>query len=189
MTVQQALARPLMGIIDLCRFRPEGLARFDFSWQGFWQSWAALPFAAAPYAINSKMFTLLAAEQGMRSISLWQSVGVFAAAWVVYAWLFILVTRWLLLRNNALATLMVLNWLRLFKQLLVLPVLLLAGAGALPLSLLNLLYLGIGLYLLSVEVFILRTALGATLIQAIGFVILNVLMGLLLMRGVQFLLS
>ena len=187
-TVYQAVAQPLLGIADLCRFRREGLARFDYSWQGFWQSWAALPFAAAPFAINARMFAELAMGQGAHSISLWHSILVFAAGWLAYVALFLVVARFLLLQRGTLATLMVLNWLRLFKQLAALPLLLLAAGGALSPGLFTVIYLALGLYLISVEVFILRRALGATLAQAIGFVILDEVVGRLLVHGFQLLL-
>lgn len=185
-SVYQAVAQPLLGIAELCRFRREGFARFDFGWYGFWQSWSALPFAAAPFAINAKMFAMLASGQGGKAISLWQSILVFAAGWLAYVVLFLFVARLLMLNRGTLATLMVLNWLRLFKQLAVMPLLLLAGGGALPPSLFAMLYLGLGLFLISVEVYILRIALGATLIQAVGFVVLDELVGRLLVHGFQF---
>ena len=184
-SVYQAVAQPLLGIADLCRFRREGLARFDYSWNGFWQSWSALPFAAAPFAINAKMFAVLASGNGSHAISLWQSILVFAAGWLTYVVLFLFVARLLLLQRGTLATLMVLNWLRLFKQLAALPLLMLAGSGALPPALFAILYLALGLYLVTVEVFILRQALGATLLQAIGFVILDELASRLLVHGFQ----
>ena len=188
-SVYQAVAQPLLGIAELCLFRREGFSRFNFGWYGFWQSWSALPFAAAPFAINAKMFSVLASGQGAKAISLWQSILVFAASWLAYVVLFLLVARLLMLTRGTLATLMVLNWLRLFKQLAVMPLLLLAGAGALPSSLFAMLYLALSLYLISVEVYVLRIALGATLVQAVGFVVLDELVSRILVHGFQFLLS
>lgn len=187
-SVYQAVARPLLGIADLCRFRRAGFARFEFNWHGFWQSWSALPFAAAPFAINAKMFAVLASGNGSHAISLWQSILVFAASWLAYVALFLVVARLLLLQRGTLATLMVLNWLRLFKQVAALPLLLLAGGGVLPPGLFAVLYLALGLYLITVEVFVLRQALGATLLQAVGFVVLDELVSRLLVHGFQFLL-
>lgn len=187
-SVYQAVAQPLLGIAELCRFRREGFARFNFGWYGFWQSWSALPFAAAPFAINAKMFAMLASGQGNHPIGLWQSILVFAASWLAYVVLFLFVARLLLLTRGTLATLMVLNWLRLFKQLAVMPVLLLAGSGMLPPTPFTMIYLGLGLFLVSVEVYILRIALGATLIQAVGFVVLDELVSRILVHGFQFLL-
>lgn len=187
-SVYQAVAQPLLGIAELCLFRREGFSRFNLGWFGFWQSWAALPFAVAPFVINAKMFAVLAATQGSSSISLWQSILVFAAGWLTYVVLFLLVARLLMLNRGTLATLMVLNWLRLFKQLAVLPLLLLAAGGILPAGLFAVLYLALGFYLISVEVYILRIALGATLIQAIGFVVLDELVSRLLVHGFQFML-
>lgn len=185
-SVYQAVARPLLGIAELCRFRREGLANFDYSWHGFWQSWAALPFAAAPFAINARMFAQMAAAgQGVHSVSPWSAILVFAAGWIAYVALFLGVARFLLLRRGTLATLIVLNWLRLFKQLIALPLLVLGAGGLLSPGLFSILYLSLGLYLISVEVFILQRALGATLAQAIGFVVLDEMTSRLLVHAFQ----
>ncbi|MCH8684202.1 hypothetical protein [Pedomonas mirosovicensis] len=187
-SVYQAVAQPLLGIAELCRFRRAGLARFEYNWHGFWQSWSALPFAAAPFAVNAHMLSLLATGRGAHAISLSQSILVFAAGWLAYVALFLVVARFLLLHRGTLATLLVLNWLRLFKQLVTLPLLALAAGGVLSSGFLAVLYLALGVYLISVEIFILRQALGATLAQAIGFVVLDELTSRLLVHGFQLLL-
>lgn len=187
-SVFQAVVQPLLGIAELCRFRREGFSRFNFGWYGFWQSWSALPFAIAPFAVNARMFTLLTAPQGSKVISMGQSILVFTAGWMAYVVLFLLVARLLMLNRGTLATLMVLNWLRLFKQLAVMPLLLLAGGGLMPPGLFSVLYLSLGLFLISVEIYILRVALGATLVQAVGFVVLDELVSRLLVHEFQVLL-
>lgn len=175
MSLLRAVLSPLAGAARLCLFDRAGLHRFDATTHGFWQSWAALPFAAGPYLVGVQALGRLAEAAGQRPLDFGSTLAIFMTAWLVYAVMFLGLARLLHLDRTALPTLTVLNWFSLFQLLVATPMLLLGGYGVLGEGLFSLLYWALICYLFSVKVYILRVALGATFVQAIGLVVVDIL--------------
>lgn len=179
MSLMRAVLSPMAGVARLSLFDRTGLNRFDATPHGFWQSWAALPFAAGPYLVGVQGLGRLAAAAGQKPLDLPTTLAIFITAWLTYAVLFVGLAGLLHRQRSALPTLMVLNWFSLFQLLLAMPLLLLGGYGVLGESLFSLLYWGLICYLFSVKLYVLRVALGATFVQALGLVVVDILVDIL----------
>ena len=171
-------ARGLAGAWRLARLDPSGFHAFDLSEEGFWKSFQAAAVAAPLFALLVLLRTdeHPLSDDPLRAIFI-EAIG-YVIGWVAFPLAaFYLVTA-LGKGQRYTAYIIAYNWSVVLQIAAFVPVALLSASGALPGSgvvLLALLVTGAVIYY---QFFIVRTALGIDALPALGFVAIDLMLGL-----------
>lgn len=170
--------RSLEGAALLARLDRSGMDRFDLSVDGFWRSFMAALVAAPPYLV-------LLADRYEREETgphignvLFIEVISYALGWIAFPLVAVFLARMLGLGSRYIALVVANNWAAVLQVSLV--ALSVIAAGFLPESQQGPLTLTAILAALAYQWFVIRTALQASGLIALGLVVLDVLMSLML---------
>ena len=186
MPTSAEIARHLEGAWLLARGDRRGLGRLDLSVEGFWRSFSAAFLIAPAYALV--LLEQYAAvgwpEHGWRT-ALTELVA-YACGWVAFPIAAIFLTRLLNLAGRYVVLVVAANWSA------VLQIALYAAAVTLslvlPAPLRGPLLLAATLVILGYQWFVIRTALDTTTGTAIGLLLIDVLLGMMVSRTIDALL-
>jgi len=173
----------LYGAWRLMRFDPRGMRWFDLSVGGFWRSfWAALPVAPGYAVIVALEVSGRAQPVDPGWAILVGGLG-YALGWVALPLAAIPLTRLLRLTPGYVPLVVATNWASVLQALVVVPLAVLDATGMLPADAGGFLRLIADLYILVYLWFVVRTALQTNAGTAIGFVIVNEILGVFIHVG------
>lgn len=198
MDSQTHIGRALAGAAAMARFDRKGLRNFDFSFEGFWRSFYAvpvtLPIVIAAAAVTPAVIKRLAALDttgvaGTSAISpgsstlflIFETLG-FLASWAFFPVAMIWVARMLNLGSRYVPLIVAYNWSRVITSYAVSLPMVLFGLGVINVDLWSLIWFLMLFYLLAYRWFVIRTATEAGGGTAFGLVIFDVV-GTLLVQG------
>ncbi len=172
------VARAIYGAWRLMLFDADGMAFFDTSIDGFWRSFFAAVVVAPPYVLFV-VIGLTSAETEVVDPG-WTALvkcGAYLVSWVVFPAAAVFVTRLLGVTARYIPLIVAYNWSNVPPLLILLPVEVLAASGS-----------GIGetigtlalLFILVYEWFVVRIALGVAAFTAVGVVVIDVVLGLII---------
>jgi len=172
------VGRAIYGAWRLMLFDAGGMAYFDTSIDGFWRSFFAAAVVAPAYALFVVVrFTTAETEVVDPGWLALVKCGAYLASWVVFPAAAVLVTRLLGVTARYIPLIVAYNWSNVPSLLILLPVEMLAASGS-----------GIGetigslalLFILVYEWFVVRVALGVAAFTAVGIVVLDVLLAVII---------
>lgn len=177
----------LQGAWLLAKGDPSGLDWFDLSVEGFWKSFAAMLLAAPAYAVLLlDQYARLGWPQHLGG-SLAAETAAYLAGWLAFPLAAIFLTRFLGLAGRYVPLIVAVNWTGLAQVGLYLAVVL-AGL-VLPAPLFRLGLLIAAMLALVYQWFVVRTALRTGSGTAFGLVLIDLLLGLAVSRGLDGLLQ
>jgi hypothetical protein len=170
----------LTGAWRLARLDPGGLRYFDATVEGFWQSFQAAIIAAPIYAL----LVLLRVDEHPLSSDpfralLIEGIG-YVISWTAFPLAVWYLTRALNVSQRYFAYMVAYNWAVVLQVLAYLPVAALAALGIIPAGLVTILALAVTAAVLYYQFFIARTALQVDVLPALGIVVLDFTLGILL---------
>ncbi len=172
------VGRAIYGAWRLMLFDADGMAFFDTSIDGFWRSFFAAVVVAPAYVlfvvVNLATAETEAVDPGWVALV---KCGAYLASWVVFPAAAVFVTRLLGVTARYIPLIVAYNWSNVPALLILLPVEVLTASGS-----------GIGetigtfalLFILVYEWFVVRVALGVAAFTAVGVVVFDVLLGLII---------
>ena len=172
------VARAIYGAWRLMLFDAGGMAFFDTSIDGFWRSFFAAVVVAPAYVlfvvIGLSTAETEAVDPGWAALV---KGGAYLISWVVFPVAAILVTRLLGVTGRYIPLIVAYNWSNVPPLLILLPAEVLAASGS-----------GIGetigtvalLFILVYEWFVVRVALDVAPFTAVGIVVFDVVLGLMI---------
>jgi hypothetical protein len=172
------VARAIYGAWRLMLFDPGGMAHFDFSISGYWRSFFAAVVVAPAYVLF--VVVGLSAAEAEPVDPAWVAMvkgGAYLISWVVFPAAAILVTRLLGVTGRYIPLIVAYNWSNVPPLLILLPVELLAASGSEIGATMGTFAL---LFILVYEWFVVRVALDVPPFTAVGIVVLDVLLGLMI---------
>ncbi|MBT3790761.1 MAG: hypothetical protein HN725_09875 [Alphaproteobacteria bacterium] len=179
------ISSSLYGVWRLARRDPGGMNYLNLSVDGFWQSFFAALLAAPAYVI-----ILLVQRASTAEEATWlPDISSYLLGWICWPLLALVVTRMLNLSQNFIPYIIAYNWANVLHINFLLPIAIITHGGVMPDGMAVVLSLLATLAVLLYMWWVARVALGATTGVAIGFVILDVLLGFLLSRGTDALFS
>lgn len=173
-------ASSLWGLNRILRLDPRGIDSFNTSAEGFWNSFA-IAFLTLPFYLVQAMLFFFATEQDahwLRFLSM-EVVG-FALGWLALPVVMITVSRGLGCFNRFFHFMVPYNWFQLVVAGVLLPLSVIQSVGLLPDGLIMLLFLMTTSAFLMYGWFIARHGLGVSGGTAVGIVILDLLLSLLI---------
>lgn len=175
-----AAARGIAGAWRLARLDPNGFRYFDLSQEGFWKSFQAAAVAAPLFVL----LILLRSEEHPLSDDPLRAIFIEAIGYVV-GWTAFPLAAWYLAsalqkQQRYTAYIIAYNWANVIQVAAFLPVALLSASGVLPGSFVVLLALLLTGAVIYYQFFIVRTALGLEALPALGFVAIDLALGLLI---------
>lgn len=172
---RDAFARALSGALELFALKPQGLARFEQTVSGFWQSFQAAIFVAPPYFIAMLLQPERGLDAGLSGGALWVSgiIG-FVCGWLIFPLLALVLCRYFDLSARYVPLIIASNWTAV-PQMLVLFVALIVSL-ALPDGLAAILLMMATVWVMYVQWFVIRTALGTNGPTALAFLFLDLIL-------------
>lgn len=164
------IIRSIQGAWLLARFKPEGMAWFNITADGFWRSFFAAVLLAPFFAVPSAIFYAEATVSLGRYVA--ADIAHYVLAWIVFPVAMIYVARALNLTDRYVGFIIAYNWSAVIREVVFLP-LFLAVAYAGASWAIMFLWLSAGVYFVLIAIFIVRTALGTTLAVGIGITVLD----------------
>lgn len=187
MPSREEILRALQGAWLLAKGNISGLDWFDLSVEGFWKSFAALLLAAPAYAVLLlDQYARFGWPQHLAGALIAEAVG-YVAGWLAFPLAAIFLTRFLGLADRYVPLIVAVNWTALAQIGLYLAVVL-AGL-VLPGPLFRLGLLTAAMVALVYQWFVVRTALRTGSGTAVGLVLIDLLLGLAVSRGIDGLLQ
>ena len=172
------VGRGIYGAWRLMLFDAGGMAYFDTSIDGFWRSFFAAVVVAPAYVVFVVVgLTTAEAEVVDPAWAALVKGGAFVVSWVVFPAAAVFVTRLLGVTGRYIPLIVAYNWSNVPPLLILLPAEMLAASGS-----------GIGetvgtlalLFILVYEWFVVRVALGVAGFTAVGIVVFDVVLGLII---------
>ena len=172
------VGRAIYGAWRLMLFDAGGMAYLDTSIDGFWRSFFAAVVVAPAYVVF--VVTGLTTADAEAVDPAWAALvkgGTYLMSWVVFPAAAVFVTRLLGVTGRYIPLIVAYNWSNVPPLLILLPAAMLTASGS-----------GIGetigtlalLFILVYEWFVVRVALGVAAFTAVGIVVLDVLLGLII---------
>ena len=173
-----AAARGIAGAWRLARLDANGFRYFDLSEAGFWKSFQAAVVAAPLFVL----LILLRSEEHPLSDDPLRAIFIEAIGYVV-GWTAFPLAAWYLAsalqkQQRYTAYIIAYNWANVIQVAAFLPLALLSASGVLPGSFVVLLALLLTGAVIYYQFFIVRTALGVEVLPALGFVAIDLMLGL-----------
>ena len=167
----------LYGAWRLAHFDSDGMRYFDRSIVGFWRSFQ-VALLGAPLWIIILGVNLAQMHIGgsWTRVVIAEAIG-YVIGWVAYPLAAFYLTRIIDRQNDYIGFIVALNWSVTIQVCLMLPAHLIASTGLLPISVNFILVLGAEIAYLAIEWFITRTALRISGVGAVGFVVVDFVIG------------
>lgn len=177
------IARHLQGAWLLARGDRRGLDWFDLSVDGFWRSFSAAVLAAPVYAlVLLEQYAALGwPEQGWRTA--FAEAVAYACGWLAFPLAAIFLTRLLGLAGRYVTLVVAANWCAVLQVGLYAACV--TVSLVLPAGMRSPLLLGATLLILAYQWFVIRTALDTSVGTAVGLVLIDVLLGMMVSRAVD----
>jgi hypothetical protein len=170
----------LYGAWRLAHLDAGGMRYLDRSLDAFWRSFQVAVLAAPLWiVITAVQLAQMNATGGWFRVATAEAIS-YVISWVAFPLASFYISSFIDRERQYLGTIVALNWSQLLQLAFVLPVVLLMGSGLLPDPLAWLVGMAAQLALLIYEWFIIRTALNTTGLVAVGFVVLDFMIGRLL---------
>jgi hypothetical protein len=170
----------LTGAWRLAKLDPGGFRYFDPTPEGFWQSFQAAIIAAPIYAL----LILLRMDEHPLSDDLFRAVMIegigYVISWTAFPLAAWYVTRALNVSQRYLTYMVAYNWAVVLQVLAYLPVAILAALDIVPSGIVTMMALGVTAAVLYYQFFIARTSLQIEVLPALGLVVLDFTLGILL---------
>ncbi len=178
--------RALEGSLAIARRDPDASRFFDLSADSFWRSFGAVIYLAPIYLVFTFAEARMAAEIGDPSVTVIPSSGVLLTAemvtmlleWFAYPIVIFFLAPQFGLGKRVSTYIIVYNWSSLGIAIVMLPNFLLYLVGFFPVQMAILVNFGLLLAVFWYRWYIAREVLGAPAATAIGFVVLDVVLGL-----------
>ena len=165
------------GAWRLAHFDPNGMRYFDRSMTGFWRSFYVAVLVAPLWIIILAVdFAPMHFAGGWARVAIAETIG-YVINWVAYPLAAYYLTRFIDRPQEYAGFIVALNWGSLIQLGLQMPAHVIAGTAVVPAGLGEVLVVGTQLVALIYEWFITRTALRLSGFGAIGFVVLDFLIG------------
>ncbi|WP_404384196.1 hypothetical protein [Caenispirillum salinarum] len=181
-------ASSLWGLNRLLRLDARGIESFNLSVDGFWNSFI-VAFLTLPFYLIQSMLYFAGTEQDahwLRFLGL-ETVG-FALGWLVMPTVMITVSRMLGCFDRFYHYMVPYNWFQLVVAAVLLPLSIVQAVGLLPQGLVALLFLLTTSAFIMYGWFIARHGLGVSAGTAVGIILLDLLLSLLVNGGTDALL-
>ena len=175
------VARAIYGAWRLMLFDADGMTFFDLSTDGFWRSFFAAVVVAPAYVLFVAVG--LASAEAEAVDPAWAAVvkgGAYLISWVAFPVAAIFVTRLLGVTGRYIPLIVAYNWSNVPPLLILVPVELMAASGAGIAGTFGTLAL---LFILVYEWFIVRVALGVAAFTAVGIIVMDLLLALVIQTG------
>jgi hypothetical protein len=172
--------RSLAGVWRLAHLDASGYKLLDLSMEGFWKSFQAAIIAGPLFAL----LILLRADvhplsdDPMRAL-LVETIG-YVIGWTAFPLAALYLAKALGKEQRYPGYIVAYNWAQVLQILVFLPVALLSASELLPGLIMTALALGVTAAVLYFQYFICRTALGIDVLPALGFVAMDMMIGILL---------
>ena len=181
MTWGEEIRASVRGAVKLARFDADGMDDFNLTIDGFWRSFGAAlllaPFTAIMIALSSP------SPGGEITLTAFSQVVEYVLSWIAFPVLMVAVSRFLGLSGGYVSFIIAYNWSSVVQVALFFVLTVFEAAGVLPAGLSVIANFAAFAYVLVYATFITRTALGATLVTAIGLVILDVVVVVFIVVG------
>lgn len=170
----------LYGAFRLARLDPGGMTYFEQTVEGFWKSFFAAALVAPGYALLV-LFDLSARESdaGLLRILIVQLCA-YSLSWTAYPLIMHHVCESMGRQPAYVGFIVAFNWAKVIQMAVYLPAVLIVATGVLPGGLAALLNAAVYLVLLGYQWFVTRTALDLAGLGAVGLVVLDVLIGIII---------
>ena len=173
-------ARGIAGAWRLAKLDPQGLSYFDTSVEGFWRSFQAAIVAAPLFAVLILLRTAEhpLSEDPMRAFFI-ETIG-YVIGWTAFP-----LAAWYLASalgkaNRYFGYIVAYNWANVIQVTAFVPIAALSAFGGLPDTIIVVLALLLTAAVIYYQFFIVRTALGIDALPALGFVAIDLMLGLAL---------
>lgn len=176
------VTKALYGAWRLLRFDAGGMSWFDISITGFWRSFLAAVLVAPGYAIVMGIALAVRDEPVNPGRAIVIASIAYVLSWAAFPVVAILLTRLLAVTDRYFQLVISTNWSSVPQMLVILPAVIVEASGVLPRGG-SLVTVGVTLYALVYEWFVIRTALGTTSIRATGILLVQVIINEFLHLG------
>lgn len=186
MPFSQEIFQSIYGAWRIARFDPDAMRYFNLSMQGFWRSFFAAVLLA-PFFLITNMVN----ESGAGAEHIAESSGgyilfwlfIWFLAWAVFPIVMIPVSSLLNLSNAYVPFIIVWNWASVLMNLLLFPLSILYGLGMFSQNSAALLLMVARISVFYYGYLVARTSLQSNKLTAIGIVVVEMLLGLLILGG------
>ncbi len=176
------ISSSIYGAYRLARLDAGGLGYFNMSVDGFWRSFFAAVIVAPAYVI---IVLLRDAADPADAATMTPEITAYVIGWIFWPLIMLVVARLFGLLTNFVGYIIVYNWSNVIQVAVLLPIALITESGGVPEAVAPVLTMIATVYVLFYLWFVARTALGAASWTAAAIVVLDVISGLLLSRGVE----
>jgi hypothetical protein len=173
------ISSSLYGAWRLARLDPGGMNYMNLSIDGFWRSFFAAVLAAPAYLI-----ILMVQHARLDDDLTWlPEISSYVLGWIIWPLAALMMARLIGLANNYIPYIIAYNWANVVHIHFLLFAAIITNGSVMPDGIATLLSLLATLAVLLYLWWVTRVALGASVGVAIGFIVLDILTGLLLSRG------
>jgi hypothetical protein len=172
----------IYGAWRLARLDAGAMSYFDRTVAGFWNSFFAAVIVAPGFAIIiTYELAQVELEAGVLRLFLVESIA-YVLRWIAFPVLAYQVCEVIGKREAYIGYIVAFNWSKVIQMAVFLPVIVLIASGVLSGNSGSLLLLGLTILVLGYQWFIIRTALAVSTMGAIGFVVLDFVIELIILK-------
>lgn len=191
MALRDEIVSSIYGAWRIARFDPDAMRYFNLSFEGFWRSFLAA-FIVAPFFLMATFATRNVAQAPADVVTDEPLVGyllmrlvVFAVSWAAFPIVMIPVAQLLNLSQTYVPYIIAWNWSSVVASAVLLPASFLIGFDVVPDQAAGMVFMIVYVTVLFYGYLVTRTALGCTALVAVGVVILDFLLNMVISAGFE----